>query len=140
MDSDLLSSLSEIFTNFRTSIFLGFAAVCYLFIQVIKGKFLGIRIPYITSWLEGKGSTAKRYILWGLFGIAGGLVSASTGISFWKILNGIIAGLSVGVTTTGLHSSAKEMVTQIKNYRNNAGESPQADENPPVDTNLPPRV
>jgi hypothetical protein len=104
----LLESLRELFQDFHASLWLGLAAVLYIAINILRGK-LGFNIPFVTKlWNKIESKALKTGILLGLFGLAGGITAlASAGVTIWLFLDGVIAGLALGVTTIGARHTAK---------------------------------
>ena len=104
----LFGSLQEAFADFNAGVLTGFAAICYIVIQAMRGKFGDI--PYVTKWLEKLPKEVKTYVILGFFGVAGGL-TGSVGVdnvTFWTVLSAIGAGVSAGALTIGFRSAAKQ--------------------------------
>jgi len=104
----IFNSLQEAFKDFNAGILTGFAALCYIVIQAMRGKFGDI--PYVTKWLEKLPKEVKTYVILGFFGIAGGLTGSvgATDVTFWSVLNAIGAGVSAGALTVGIRHTAKQ--------------------------------
>ena len=104
----LLESFRELFQDFHASVWLGTAAVLYIVINVLRGK-LGFNIPFVTKlWNKIESKALKTGILLFLFGVSGGLTTlASAGVTIWLFLDGMIAGIMMGVTTIGVRQTAK---------------------------------
>lgn len=114
---DVFGQVSDIVTSFDGGWYLGVAAILFILVQFVKGKF-GLKIPYVTEWLEGKGAAAKTYIIWGLLAVAGGLVSLSQADwTIWKFFNGALAGLAVGLGSSGAHTGVTQTIEAVKNWR-----------------------
>lgn len=109
----LIDGLRELFQEFNAGIFLGFAAICYLIIQLFRGK-AGFKIPFVTKWFEGLSKEVKTYILLGLFGVAGALTSLGADeVTFWTVLDGLLAGIAAGVGTIGTRNVVKQGIEGI---------------------------
>lgn len=114
---DTFTQIGDVISSFSGGVYLGVAAACFFLVQLIKGKFK-VKIPYVTAWLEGRGAAAKTYILWGLYAIAGGVLSlGAEHVTFWSVVNGIIAGLAVGLGATGAHTGVKQSIDAVKNWK-----------------------
>ncbi len=110
----LVEGLRVLFAEFHAAWFLGVATICYLVIQVFRGK-AGFNIPFITKWFEKLPKEAKTYIILGTFGLAGAFTSIGDGpVTFWTIMNGFLVGVVAGMGTIGTRSAAKQGIEGIK--------------------------
>jgi len=113
----IIQGIREIFQEFHAGIFLGVAAICYLIIQVFRGK-AGFKVPYVTAWFERRTKEVKTYIILGLFGLAGGLTALSGDISVWSIVDGILGGLAAGIGTIGARNVVKQGIEGVGTLKN----------------------
>jgi hypothetical protein len=104
----IIDALRQLFQDFHAGIYVGVAAILYLVINVLRGK-AGFSVPFITKlWNKIESKAIKTYILLGLFGVAGGLLTlGSTESDIWLFLDGFLAGIGMGIGTLGLRQAAK---------------------------------
>jgi hypothetical protein len=98
----MLEGLRGLFQDFNAGIFLGLASALYIVINVLRGK-AGFNVPWITKQFNKiKSKAGKNAILLALFGLAGGLTTLnSADPTVWLFLDGVLAGISLGVGTIG---------------------------------------
>lgn len=104
----VLEALRQLFSDFSAGVYIGCAAILYLAINVLRGK-AGFSVPFITKlWNKIESKAVKTYILLGLFGIAGGLLTLGSKESgIWLFLDGFLAGIGMGIGTLGLRHATK---------------------------------
>jgi len=104
----IIEALRQLFQDFHAGIYIGVAAILYLVINVLRGK-AGFSVPFVTKlWNKIKSKAVKTYILLGLFGIAGGLLTLGSKESdIWLFLDGCLAGIGMGIGTLGLRQATK---------------------------------
>jgi len=118
----VMEYLKQIFTDFHAAWYLGIAAVCYLIIQVLRGK-AGFNIPYVTTWIEKLNKEAKTYIILVLFAAAGGLSTLGTDkMDIWVVLTGILDGVTLGITTVGVRNITKQGIEKIAQLKAGNGQ------------------
>lgn len=114
----LAEGLREMFSEFEAGWFVGLATVCYLVIQVLRGK-AGFEIPYVTAWIEKLPKEIKTTIIVSLFGISGSLLSLSSDpVTFFTLVDGFFAGVATGLGTIGARSVSKQAIEGVKKLRN----------------------
>lgn len=111
MDFDivgLITALQGVFENFKAGIFVGVSYALYLVIQLLRGKG-GFSIPFITDKFNSiKSAAVKTWIIVGLFVVVGGVTAvANGGLSFTSVYSGLLAGLTLGLTTLGCRTVSK---------------------------------
>lgn len=104
----LIDGLRLVFQDAHAAWYLGVATFLYLIIQVLRGK-AGFKVPKVTDWFNNlKSKVTKVYIILFLFCASGALNSLKNPEwDFWTIMDGILAGLSVGVGTIGVRQAIK---------------------------------
>lgn len=112
MDFDLVGLIEAargVFENFRSGLFLGLSGLLYLVIQILRGK-AGFAVPFITDKFNSiKSAALKTWIILGLFAAVGGLTAVTTCVvSFNCILDGLLAGLTLGFGTLGIRETSKK--------------------------------
>jgi hypothetical protein len=117
--SDLTSGLTKLFTDFQSAWFLGLTTLCYLCINVLRGK-AGFQIPYVTAWLEKQNKEAKTYVVVLFFALAGFFASfGATKVDVFTVFSGIIQGISFGVATIGTRNLVKQGIEGVQAYKEN---------------------
>jgi len=112
-----IQALREVFQDFSAGLFIGFATICFLVIQVLRGK-AGFEIPFVTKWLEKLNKEIKTTIILVLFGIAGALASLGADeVTVWTVIDGVLAGLATGFTTIGVRNTAKQSYEGVKKLK-----------------------
>jgi hypothetical protein len=112
--SGVIEGIRNVFQDFNAYWFLGLATLCYLVIQVLRGK-AGFEIPYVTAWVEKLSKESKTYIILGLFAVAGVLTSLGVEkVTIWTILDGMFAGIAAGVGTIGTRNVVKQGIESVK--------------------------
>jgi hypothetical protein len=122
---DFFTSLSQAFTDFRAGWFLGSATLCYLIINMLRGK-AGFSVPIITPWLEKQPKELKTYVIYGFFALAGLFKSFSVEhVTFGVVCNGFLQGLTLGLLTNGVRNGVKQGIEGAQALRNkNKEEAP----------------
>lgn len=117
--ADLISGVQQIFTDFQSAWYLGCTAVCYLIIQVLRGK-AGFEVPWVTPKLEGLSKEAKTYIIFVVFGLVGilGAFGEKT-VTFVVLADGFLKGLALGVGTVGTRSLVKQGLDGVQTIKEN---------------------
>lgn len=116
---DLIDSLTQVFVDFRSAWFLGIVTLCYLFINLLRGK-AGFVIPYVTPWLEKQPKEIKTYAILLFFALAGTFTAFSAEkVTFTVILNGFLEGLTFGVGANGARNVIKQGIEGSQAYLEN---------------------
>ena len=104
----IIDAFRQLFQDFHAGVYIGVAAILYLIINILRGK-AGFSVPFITKlWNKIESKAIKQYILLGLFGVAGGLLTLGSKESdIWLFLDGFLAGVGMGIGTLGLRQAAK---------------------------------
>jgi hypothetical protein len=116
MEESLIDGISQAITNFRSAWFLGAATLCYLLVQVLRGK-AGFSVPYITPWLEKQSKELKTYSILLLFALAGAFAAfGSEKVTVVVILDGFLKGLALGVGANGARNVIKQGIEGSQTY------------------------
>jgi len=105
---ELVDSIRTALVSFRSGWYLGCTALCYIIIQLMKGK-AGFDIPLITPWVESLSKGRKTGFILGLFSLAG--LIAVFGSPDWKVMDlvdGALKGLALGLGAIGTHTAVKQ--------------------------------
>lgn len=104
----VIEALRQLFSDFHAGVFVACASILYLLINMLRGK-AGFSIPLITKlWNKIESKAVKTYILLGMFGLAGGLLTlGAEGWTIWLFLDGFLAGIGMGIGTLGLRHATK---------------------------------
>jgi len=106
----LIEQLNSALDGFKSGVCIGVAALCYLFIQLLRGK-AGFDIPYATAWIESLNKVSKTLVILGLSAAAGALTAISaSGFGVLIIIKGILGGLGTGLMTIGVRNVAKQSI------------------------------
>lgn len=126
MDSpDLTAGLVQMFSDFQAGWFLGTTTLCYLLINVLRGK-AGFVIPYVTPWLEKQNREYKTYVIIIFFALSGFFASfGAQKVTVLAVLNGLLEGLSIGMGTIGARNTIKQGLEGWQTYKakNKSGDS-----------------
>jgi hypothetical protein len=127
MDSpDLTAGLAQLFRDFQSAWFLGITTLCYLLIQVLRGK-AGFEVPYATAWLAKQNKEMKTYVVIALFSLGGFFASfGADKFTVTTVINVLLQGLSFGVGTVGTRNAIKQGIEGIQAYKEKA-KDPNAD-------------
>lgn len=101
--------------QFRAAWYLGAAAVLFGLVAVVRGKVVvagkQLRIWKITEWFEGKGSSAKFWIVMTSTAVGSALASLATIDGEWSagtvtstMFGGLIAGVALALAAMGVNS------------------------------------
>jgi hypothetical protein len=113
----LIAGFQQLFKDFHAAWFIGLSTFLYIVIQILRGKF-GFSVPFITAAFEKLPALAKTYILLGLFGVAGGLMTLGMDkFSIWLFLDGMLSGVTTGLTAMGIHEAGKKHIETITELR-----------------------
>jgi len=84
------------------------ATLLYVIINVLRGK-AGFKVPFVTKlWDKIKSKATKTYIILGLFGVAGGLLSLDQPkVDIWVFLDAMLGGVVFGCSVLGIRHAAK---------------------------------
>jgi len=127
--SDLSSGLVKLFTDFQSTWFLGLTTLCYLSINILRGK-AGFQIPYVTAWLEKQSKEAKTYVVVLFFALAGFFASfGAAKVDVFTVFSGIIQGISFGVATIGTRNLVKQGMEGVQAYKENKKTDANTDQN-----------
>ena len=115
--TDLTSGLVKLFTDFQSAWFLGVTTLCYLCIQILRGK-AGFEIPFVTLWLDGKSKESKTYTILLFFSLAGFFSAfANKDVTVGVLVDGLLKGLAIGVGTVGTRSAVKQGIEGAQVYK-----------------------
>jgi fluoride ion exporter CrcB/FEX len=119
MEESWVNALQHAITDFKSGWFLGAITLCYLCINVLRGK-AGFNIPYLTEWLEKQKKEVKTYAIVG-FCIAVGFFSsfASPKVTVSVVVNGIIEGLAYAAGIVGVRNVVKQGIEGTQTYLEN---------------------
>jgi hypothetical protein len=116
MEQSLIDGISQAITDFRSAWFLGAGTLCYLLVQVLRGK-AGFSVPYVTPWLEKQSKEVKTYSILLFFALAGAFAAFSaTKVTFTVILDGFLKGLALGVGANGTRNVLKQGIEGTQTY------------------------
>jgi hypothetical protein len=114
---DLTAGLTRLFSDFQSAWFLGVTTLCYLIIQVLRGK-AGFQVPYITPWLDKQNKEIKTYAVIIFFALAGFFASFSADkVTVMSVLDGFLQGLAFGVGTVGTRNAIKQGIEGVQAYK-----------------------
>lgn len=110
--TEVIDAIKMTISNFNSGIFVLLSAICYLLIQLLRGKF-GFSIPYITEKIESLKKEVKTILIVSLFVIAGITSNISIeNFNFYDVFNGLIDGLLLGLTTIGARNTVKQITSK----------------------------
>ena len=121
----LVDGIRQIFSDYRSAWYLGCTTLCYLFIQVLRGK-AGFSIPWLTKKIESMPKEFKTYAIVGIFGLTGFLGTfAGSPVSGGALLDGFLKGLAVGIGTIGTRNVLKQGIEGVKSLKEPKVEEPK---------------
>jgi uncharacterized membrane-anchored protein YitT (DUF2179 family) len=116
MEESLIDVVQRAITDFRSGWFLGCSTLCYVLVNVWRGK-AGFQIPYLTPWIEKQPKEAKTYIVLLLFAFIGFFTAFSAQkVTFAVVFNGFLQGLGYGVGAIGARSAIKQGIEGTQSY------------------------
>jgi hypothetical protein len=117
MDESLITGIGQALNDFRSGWFLGASTLCYLLIQVLRGK-VGFSVPYVTAWIEKKPKELKTYTILLFFALAGAFSAfGSDKVNVWVIVDGFLKGLALGVGANGARNVLKQGIEGAQAYK-----------------------
>jgi len=130
MDSpDLTAGLTRLFSDFQSAWFLGVTTLCYLVIQVLRGK-AGFNIPYLTPWLEKQNKEIKTYAVIIFFSLAGFFASfGADKVTVTSVIDGLLQGLAFGVGTVGTRNAIKQGIEGVQAHKEKTKTEANTDQN-----------
>ena len=104
----LITSMRQLFQDFHAGWYIGLATCLYILINILRGK-SGFKVPLITNLYNRIQSKAtKTWIILLLFATSGGLITlGGAETSIYLFMDGMLAGLSIGLTAMGTRHAIK---------------------------------
>jgi len=106
--SEIVETMRQLLRDLHAGWYIISATIIYLVINILRGK-AGFDIPFVTKlWNKIQSKAVKTYIILGLFGLAGGLLSiGQPNADVWLFLDAFLGGIAFGCSVLGIRHTAK---------------------------------